>query len=78
MLKSRKSLWCWQGTVHREHLNQKREHLNRGRVRAFKKKSRKTVKKYGTLFDRPKRSLAENGRVRTRSVDKFGAPTVVF
>jgi hypothetical protein len=39
----------------------KREHLIRGRVRAFKQKSRKTVKKV---------------RYAARSSDKFGAPSV--
>ena len=41
------------------------QYLNRGRVRAFTKKSRKTDQKlYGTLCGQPKRSLTENGRVR--------------
>jgi hypothetical protein len=49
----------------------KREHLIRGRVRAFKQKSRKTVKKvlYATV---------RYGTLRSRSVDKFGAPSVLL
>ena len=61
----------------------KREHLNRGRVRAFKKNHGKRSKKHGTLC--PKRSLAKNGRVwygmvrydtaLYGKVDKFITPT---
>ncbi len=69
MLKSRKTGKCV-GTV-RFALNRKtsvkgvkREHLNRGgRVHAFREKSRKTDKKVR--------------HARTRSADKFRAPTVL-
>ena len=49
-------------------LNVRTGKINRGRVSAFTKKSWKTVKNYGTLCDRPKRSLAENGTVRYGTV----------
>jgi hypothetical protein len=85
MLKSRKTVRVLvrYGSRFYEKLVFKRQNLNRGRFRAFKQKSRKTVIKvrYATLCGRPKRSLAENGRVRygtvwTRSADKFGLHSV--
>jgi hypothetical protein len=45
-----------------------RYNLNHGRVRAFKQKSRKTVKKERYAVRSTKRSLPENGRVR------YGSP----
>jgi hypothetical protein len=53
--------------------------LNRDRVRAFKKKSRKTVKKvrYAARSTKKVPRGKRYDTVRTRKIDKFGLPTVL-
>jgi hypothetical protein len=53
----------------------KREHLNHGRVRAFKKNYGKRSKNYGTIDD-PRGKTSEYSTVRTLLTNKFGAPTL--
>jgi hypothetical protein len=81
MLKSRKtvSVLVRDGSRLNEKLAFKRQNSKFAVDFALLRKNHgKRSKKYGTMCGRPKRSLAENGAVRTRSADKFGSPAVFF